>query len=91
MHLRQPQNQTRPINETLDSAFSPDALVGPDHHIGCLDDGVGLLAGFELEFGHGLVGDRSGDDDAPTYVEPDMRCRGALNDLDDPALERVAR
>ena len=53
------------------------ASVDRDHHVRSLDDGVGLLAFFELEIVDSLVGDRGGDDGAAD-IDADMRGRRAL-------------
>src|SRR5476649_1841449 len=64
--------------------------VEADHHVGGLDDGIGLLAHLEAKLVDRLVGDRGGDDRA-AHVDADMRGRGALLHVDDLALETVSR
>jgi hypothetical protein len=55
-----------------------EKLVHSHHHAGRLDDGVSRFAFFELEFVHGLIGDRGGDG-LTADVNPNMGCGGALS------------
>src|SRR4030081_2457168 len=48
------------------------ANVEPAHHVGRLDDGVGLLADFQAELIDGLVVDAGGNGGA-IHIEPYMR------------------
>src|SRR5262245_66608154 len=64
-------------------------LIDSDHHVACLDHGVGWLAGRELQLVDGFIGDGSGDRLA---ADVDLHVRGgrAFLHLDDPAFQSVA-
>src|SRR5215468_5223982 len=64
------------------------ASVDRHHHVGRLDHGIGILALGKLELLDCLIGDRRGDD-LSADVDLHMRCRGALGDVDDLALDDV--
>src|SRR5262249_50441913 len=62
-----------------------------DHDVGCLDDGPSLISGLEIEISNGFVRDCGRDDDPIADVDSDMGRRSTLLDVDDLALELVAR
>ena len=61
------------------------------HHVARLDHGCGRFAFGELEFVDSLIGNRGGDHDPAADVDSNVGCGGALYDVDDGALELIAR
>ena len=62
--------------------------VHRDHDVGRFDhDGHGA-SDFQSQILHGLVGDRRCHDLAPSYIDADMRGRGAVFEIDDDPHEK---
>ena len=63
------------------------SAVEADHHVGRLDDGVGVLPDFKPQLIDRLVGDRGRNDEA-VHIEPNMRGGHAFLDFDNLPLSR---
>src|SRR5271165_302660 len=61
-----------------------------DHHVRRLDDRQCIVADFEGEIVHRLVGDRRSDDDPAADIDANMRRRLTFGHRDDLALELIA-